>query len=368
MIATAQGYTTRAARPDDNTSLVSLAAASPMEAELTICVRRDPDFFALNRLEGDRWEVGVVAGPAGDVVGCIGVAERLAFVHGVARRTAYLGDLKVHPDHRGCGVGDQLSRYAWTVCREIGEDVVCLLTALAGNRGIERRVSGPRGLPQLRRFATVHSYAIPLFFPRSGTARGQYTVRRAREADLDEMGCIWRVVARERQFAPIRDAADLPAGLAIDNYLLAHRAGTGRLAGFLALWDQDFFKRTCVMRYSTRLGALRRVLNAAAPLFSAPRLPEPGAALRHLAAFQIAVPGSEPAALRALLERGYVEARRAGYVLITVGLDARDPLSGALHGLMAIPTTLHAYVTTPAGAYRGPELGDRPLHFETALV
>src|SRR5512145_2918576 len=140
MIATARGYTTRTAEPADNAGLVALAAASPMEAGLTICVRRDPDFFALNRMEGDRWEVGVVDGPDGSVVGCIGVAERLAFVRGVARRTVYIGDLKVHPAHRGHGVADELSRYAREVSREMGgDDVPCLLTALSGNRGLERR-------------------------------------------------------------------------------------------------------------------------------------------------------------------------------------------------------------------------------------
>lgn len=369
MIATAVGYGIRAAQPADNAGLVALAAASPMEAGLTICVRRDPDFFALNRLEGDRWEVAVAVAPGGAIVGCIGVAERRAFVRGGSRRSAYIGDLKVHPAHRGRGVGDQLSRYARTVCREMGEAVPCLLTALAGNRPIERRVSGPRGLPQLQRFATVRSYAIPLFLPRLGAGPGPYIVRRARAEDLEEMGCVWRVVARERQFAPVRDPADLPPGLLIDNYWVAHRAGAGRrLAGFFALWDQDSFKRTYVMRYSARLGALRRMLNVAAPLFSAPRMPDAGAALRQLAAFQIAVPANEPAALRALLETAYVEARRSKYVLISLGLDVRDPLSRALEGLTAIPTNLHAYVTTPTGSYRGPDLGDRPLHFETALV
>src|SRR5256885_8016187 len=40
--------------------LLALAAACPMRVELKLCVRREPDFFALNRLEGDRWDVGVV--------------------------------------------------------------------------------------------------------------------------------------------------------------------------------------------------------------------------------------------------------------------------------------------------------------------
>ena len=377
MIATARGYATRPAQAADNASLVALAAASPMQAGLTICVRRDPDFFALTRIEGDRSVVGVVEGPEGDVVGCIGVAERLAHVRGEPMRTAYVGDLKVHPAHRGRGVADDLVRYARQVCRDWGgDDLPCLMTALAGNRGVERRVSGPRGLPRLHRFATVRSHAVPLLVPRRQPQAGQYTVRRAGEADLEEMACLWRALARERQFAPVWTAEAFQAGIAtspppgpsIGDYRLAHRSGTGRLAGFLALWDQHAFKRTHVLRYGARLDALRRLLNLAAPLLSAPPLPDAGAPLRQLAVFQVAVPGDEPAALRALLERAYAEARRSGCVLLTTGLDVRDPLTRALDGLMAIPTPLHAHVTTPAGTYRGPDLDDRPLHFETALV
>ena len=319
----------------------------------------------------------MVEGPGGAVVGCIGVAERMAHVGGAPTRTAYVGDLKVHPAHRGRGAADDLLRYARRVCRGWGgDDMPCLATALAGNRGVERRVGGPRGLPQLRRFATVRSHAIPLLLPRRGPGPGPYTVRPARETDLEEMAGLWRAVARERQFAPVRTAEDfqhsLPTApypdLSLGDYWLAHRVGTGRLAAFFALWDQHAFKRTHVLRYGTRVGALRRVLNLAAPLFAAPRLPEAGTPLRQLAVFQLAAHGEEPGALRALLDRVYPEARRAGYVLVTIGLDVRDPLTRALDGLMAIPAALHAYVTTPAGVYRGPDLADRPLHFETALV
>ena len=368
MIAPARGYSIRTAQPADNAALVALAAASPMEAGLTICVRRDPDFFALNRLQGDRWEVGVVESPWGGVVGCIGVAERLAYVRGVETRTAYVSDLKVHPAHRGRRVADELTHYAREFSLALGAGVPCLLTALAGNHGIEGRASGPRGLPQLHRFATVQSYAIPLFLPRREPRPDQYRVLRASAADLEEMTCLWHAVARERQFAPVQFA--LPPGLAIENYWLARRAGTGRLAGFVALWDQEAFKRTYILRYGARLGALRTLLNLSATLFSAPRLPAAGAAapLKQLAAFQLTVPWSEPGALRALLERAYADFRRSQYAVITLGLDVRDPLSRALDGLLVTRTALHAYVSTPAGVYRGPDLADRPLHFETALV
>ena len=54
------GYSVREAVPDDNRALVDLAAACPMEGDMSLCVHREPDFFALSRLEGEPWHVGVV--------------------------------------------------------------------------------------------------------------------------------------------------------------------------------------------------------------------------------------------------------------------------------------------------------------------
>src|SRR5256885_16580670 len=81
--------------------LLALAAACPMRGELTLCVRREPDFFALNRLQGDRWDVGVVdAGRAGGI-GCVAIAERVAYVDGVAAPTPYASDPQRPPLFRG---------------------------------------------------------------------------------------------------------------------------------------------------------------------------------------------------------------------------------------------------------------------------
>src|SRR4051794_4000185 len=90
----------RDAMPADDAALRTIAAACPMEGDITLRVTREPDFFELNRLEGRQWRVGV-AEAEGRVVGCVMAAERRAYLHGVARRTLYAGDLKVHPRMRG---------------------------------------------------------------------------------------------------------------------------------------------------------------------------------------------------------------------------------------------------------------------------
>jgi GNAT superfamily N-acetyltransferase len=363
----------RPATPADNDALLALSAACPMEGDVGLCVERAPDFFALVRLEGDDVEVGVVDGPDGTPVGCIAVAQRAAYLHGEPARTMYVGDLKVRPDHRGTGAADRLSEWARDRCRARGgDDVPTLVTVLAGNRAMQRRLAGVRGLPHLHRFATVRSYSVSLLWrrrpPRSGLR-----VEPAGEADLEEMAALWARVAPGRQLAAVHTADSLAAwiaaapGLDPSAYLVARRPG-GRLAGFLALWDQESFKQLRVTSYSRRLAAFRAGFNVVAPAVGAARLPPAGGPLRTLTAVHVCVPGTSPEVLRALLVAAYNQRQGRGWSFFTVGLDVTDPLTAACRGLLAQPTDVWAFQATLGAERRRPALDDRPLHHEIALV
>src|SRR5689334_2229469 len=142
------GHTPRPATSADNAGLLALAAACPMRGDLTLCVRREPDFFALNRLQGDRWDVGVVDSGRAGVIGCVAVAERLAYVNGASQPTAYASDLKVHPAfrgrHNGAGsVADALTEYARDTLGAIDSHMPVLVTVLGGNAAMAPRLLGP---------------------------------------------------------------------------------------------------------------------------------------------------------------------------------------------------------------------------------
>ena len=108
----------RDATPADNQGLIELAASCPMNGEIGLRMDRRPDFFALNRLEGERWNVAV-AERNGEVIGCIAISERNAFVNGAPTRTGYVGDFKVHPAHRDTRVADALSLRAASWCESL---------------------------------------------------------------------------------------------------------------------------------------------------------------------------------------------------------------------------------------------------------
>jgi len=366
----------RDARTDDNAPLIALAAACPMEGDIALAISREPDFFALNRLEGAQWRLGIVEWRSLDegIAGCVMGAGRRAYVRGHSRDTLYAGDLKVHPATRGVGVADALTEWVVDMLADLGgDDAPILVTILAGNRAMEQRTHGRGGAAAFTRVATIRAFSIPLLWPRSHRPRGDIRVSLATSSDLGEMAELWQRVAPRRQFAPVFDAdsmsawiADAP-GLDIGDYRVA-RNRDGRILGFVAWWDQDVFKRSRVLRYSPRLAAARVALNGLARLTGGARLPSLGEPLRYRTALHTCVPSGRPDVLRALVGASCAELRAERYAFATIGLDTRDPLCAAVAGLAAQPTDVNAYVLTPRGPYGGPPLDDRPLHYEIALV
>lgn len=365
-------FVVRDAAPADNAQLIELSAACPMAGDITLRMDRGPDFFALNRLEGDRCQVAV-AESGGRVVGCIAISERQSFVNGDPMSTGYVGDLKVHPAYRDTRIADALSHHAYRACGALPPSAPVMITVLAGNRAMERRLSGPRGVPAFRKIGTIRTHSIPILWERSLPRVMGCSVEAARWSDLDEMIGLWAGVCSRRQLAPVLTANRLAAwirsapGLDIGSYRIA-RSPSGAMLGFLAVWDQRSFKQLTVVGYSPRMKLMRSVFNAAAAVVGAERLPDAGFPLNCATAAHICVPPSRPDVLRALLLSAYQDLRRSRCAFLNVGLDRRDLLKEGVDGLLAQPTDVDAYVVASRAGVCPEPLDDRTLHYEIGLV
>ncbi|WP_155370996.1 GNAT family N-acetyltransferase [Catellatospora vulcania] len=343
----------RDARPGDNAALVDLASRCAMEGDLSLCIDRRPDFFALNRIAGDAWRVGVVDGDDGPIA-CVAAARRMAYLDGEPAPLGYVGDLKVHPAHRRRGTARVLAQWAQAAARELaGPDAPLIGTVLAGNDAVEmlrRQVE-----PGVRRRATIRSHSIDLL-TRRRLPTTDLTVSVAGPADEPDMVALWRRVAASRQFAPV--CASFPLAQPDVEYLLARRPG-GEPAGFVGLWNQHDIKQMRVTGYSPRLAAARVGFNLAAPLLRAPRLPRTGQELSYRTVVNPCA--SDPETLRTLV-RHACNRLHGQHSFLTIGLDVRDPLAQALTGLRAQPTDVDLLVLG------GPDDLAAPVHFEIATV
>jgi hypothetical protein len=362
-------FVIRDAKVSDNEGLIALAAACPMVGEISLRIDRGPSFFALNRLEGERWRVGV-AERDGMIVGCVGVSERRSYVNGRETRTGYAGDLKVHPEHRDTRIADELSMYSERAFVSLPPTAPVLITVLAGNRSMERRLCGPRGVPAFTRIGTIRTHSLPILWRRRV---GSIRIAPATWNDVAEMGALWKRVAPLRQLAPVFPVDAMAwlmrpvPGLNISSYRVA-RAANGELLGFFAVWDQRSFKQLNVVGYSPRMKAARGLFNALAPLAGGERMPDTGQALSCVTVAHICVPGDRPDVLRALVASAHNELRHAGVSFMNIGLDTRDPLSSAMDGFFAQPTDVNAYVTTSRSGVSSEPLNQAPVHYEIALV
>ena len=370
--AAPEDFVLRDATSADNAALVELAASCPMNGEMRLRMDRGPDIFALNRLEGDRWNVAV-AERSDQVIGCIAMSERNAFVNGVETQTGYVGDFKVHPAHRDTRVADALSLRAESWFASLPASAPLFITVLAGNRAMERRLSGPRGVAAFRRVGTIRTYSVPILWRRRSNHRSSVRVEPAGWSDIDEMAALWSTVAPLRQLAPVLSATSLAhwirqaPGLDISSYRLA-RSASGDLLGFFAVWDQRAFKQLTVVGYSGRMRAARAAFNMLCPFVGAERLPAPGSPLQCVSVANVCVPSDRGDVLSALVMSAYGDLRAARCSFMNIGLDTRDPLCRAMTGLLAQPTDVNVYMmNVRSGMLRDP-LDGRPIHYEIALV
>jgi hypothetical protein len=368
----AQDFSLRDATPTDNAALIELAASCPMNGEMSLRMDRGPDFFALNRLEGDRWSVAV-AERNGSLVGCIAMSERNVYVNGRPTRTGYVGDFKVHPAHRDTRIADALSLGAEPWFCSLPPSAPIFITVLAGNRAMERRLSGPRGVASFQKVGTIRTHSVPILRRRRQRQHASVRVDQARWRDLDEMVALWNTVAPLRQLAPVLSARSFAdwirkaPGLDISSYRLA-RCASGELLGFLAAWDQRSFKHLTVVGYSRRMNAARLAFNFLCPFVGVERLPAAGSPLECVTFANICVPADRSDVLKAMLTSAYNELTRTRCSFVNVGLDVRDPLSEAMSGFLAQPTDVSAYMMKIRSRVVPEPLDGRPIHYEIALV
>ena len=332
-------FVVRDASEADNASLSDFARTFPVEGGVRWSIDRGPDFFAPFRAEADGWHLVVAEEEeSGRTVGYVSVAVRTAYLEGRARPTCYVSHLFVRPECRGRGIGDALCWRAAELCRQSGGDEVPILAAIReGNAHMRGRLSGPRGLPGLLRFAGLHVHSVRTRVAPTLRTSSSVEIRPANTVDLEEMAGLSRRVSRQRQFAPSFDAASLgrwvagAPGLTLSDYRVARERG--QIVGYLGLWDEAAIRVVRIAGYSRRVALRYALYNVRARITGARLMPRVGDTLGCSRTVHVCVPAHRPDVLRTLLIRAAAELRARGYWWLKIALDECDPLARALAGL-----------------------------------
>jgi ribosomal protein S18 acetylase RimI-like enzyme len=367
-VGVAPGLELRLATPKDNQALLALSVACPMQADVSLTIERDPDFFALSQARGDGRTY--VAESHGRIVACGGVARRSAYVLGMPAAMGYLSDFKVLPAFRGHGLAQRILG-AIVADERDAPPAPYVASVAAGNAAIDRTVRGIGLGRSVVRLGAFTSYQLlPFFRPR---VAAHFDSGPAEDRDEAELVELLDAFHRPRTFAPVfrggglRALLDRSPGMALGDYRIArHR---GRIVAAAAVWDASFVKHVRVCGLTRGLRWLSRLVRAAGALAPLPPFPAEGERLRSLYIRHAACAAGGAAALAAVV-RSIVRdaaALRLHFALFTCA--ASDPLAGCLRG---IPRTAYHYAlvagtNASSWAPRLTALGEAPL-FDDAAV
>ena len=327
-------YTFELATGRDGGQIRELLNHAPMEGGVSLCFKKEPDYFAAARTEGLFTQTIVARDQTQKQI--VGVASRSikpAFINGRVESVGYLGGLRIRPEHRNRLI---LAR-GYRFLKQLHADKRAgfyLTTIMSDNKPAGNILTSSRaGLPVYHGCGRLLTYA----FSKMDGARSQeraLSVRRAAEQDADQVVEMLYQAGGEKQFFPYltKDQLLKPnaylRGVRIENFFMAF---SGRhLAGVCAFWDQRAFKQILVHAYQGFVKTARPVYNIWAGLRGCPGLPPPGKQLDVLYMSFVAIPGNHPWVFRALLRAGLESCRKTDKDFILAGLHERDSLNESL--------------------------------------
>jgi hypothetical protein len=231
------------ATTSDDAPLRRLLRETMQEGRVTLGFEREPSFFADMPDACGHDTVVVRRAEGAEIVGCGTRTDRRAWLHGREQIITYLGDLRVHPDHRH--VTGRVLQAGFERLRELARQQPTAITYTAifdDNLRARRALDGGRiGLPFYHDQGALHTAAI--LVPRKTVQTGEEPV------DPEEVAAFLNERRRLRDLSPLVQADHLKA---MSTMLVSRHAG--RINGVVALGD---FRDRRQMRVHGYQGAMR---------------------------------------------------------------------------------------------------------------
>jgi len=343
----------RPAQPSDNDRLLNLFSSVPMEGDLVLATRRDPDFFALYNMQGGTAEC-LVAETEGDLTGVGTFLIRSGWLDGRAQPVGYLGDLRTcYSARRSAVVAKYYQETFATMSHRYGCEVF-LTAILASNHAalnaLVRSRNGRRRQPYyhlLKRFSAVSVHFLRARRPQCSA----YQVRCAQEEDIPAIEALLdrdhqqRVCGYRFDQGEFRHRLNAWPGFRLANTYLAF-SPNGRLVGCTTAWDPSRVKRYQVNAYRGNMRWLKRGYNALATILRCSRLPASGETFRYFYLCNTSILEENPLVFRALIEHVYADFQSQDYHFFTLVMDENDPLQSALRGFFVRSLSFHLYAVT----------------------
>jgi hypothetical protein len=336
------------AQPEDDAQLRACMAGVWMEGRMAVSFRREPDYFAGCRLQGDAVQVIKCTDHVDGRIKGMGSRSTLrVHVDGRPMRLGYLADLRGLPEVRQ---GTLLARgYRFLHDLHRLDPVPFYLSVIfdGNERALGNLLGARAGLPVYSSLGRIRTPAIQFDVAREPLPVAHTSFERASEGAMNDIAGFLSEQLPLRQFSPVLDVADFAAGgrlhgLRAQDFFVARRHG--RIVACLAAWDQSAIRQTHIERYPPGLALLRPLINLASKVSPLKPLPPPGGRVPHLYLCLAAVAGGEVALWRGLLRHAYNALRTGPWHFAILGLHERDPLAAVFDDYRCIDAAGQLFV------------------------
>jgi GNAT superfamily N-acetyltransferase len=338
-----------------------------MQADISLIVERDPDFFALGAARGRASTF--LAEVDGAVVGCISTWRHSAWWGGAPRDICYIGDLRIAPEQRRRGIATQLTSKLDKFL-DTQPQVPFLLATGAGNSAVERMTAtiGARG-EQLARVTSWQLLPLVALKISAGLEMGAAEAR-----DEGELVRLLDDFHQRRHCSPVFGGGGLgellarSAGAKLSDYLIARRRG--RIVAAIGLWDASSVRRTRVVGMPLWLRSLCAAARGVSHIISLPPFPRIGTLLRFRYIRHAAFVDGHEDSLHLLVRHAVNEARTRGEHFVLYTCADNDPLCSGVAGLprLAFHYSVSAADSTTSIAWRDANMGKPAWFFEDAAL
>ncbi len=358
----------RQARSHDNTQLIGLARAAPMQGGIRVFADRAPDFFALADLQGDS-QVLVVE-EQGEIVASLTISKRLETWFGEPRSMLHVGDMRVLPRRRAKGMARLLAMRWFDDLAETGVDGGGF-EIMHDNRNALGLLKLFEERPDLRpsELGQAKIYQVlPLWKHRVDKT---LDYRKATASDASALADLLQQSYEDYnghpQFTPdsLNELMQQHPSFTWNDIWLAEKRG--KLLACAGFWDQKSVRRTVVETFSSSIHVIAASLRLVRPILGLPEIPRPGQALSYgFVRFPAHLPG-ERAALGSLCRHLLNEVRKTRkYQFVWFSFHSQDPMQGVLDGLVKLSMPIKLFHCSPVK--RKAEWSREPLLERTPYV
>ena len=348
----------------DNDAILKLSHQCPQDGVIKGYPDRSPEFRKIHKQISVK-SYHIVARQGESLIGAFGAIYTNLHYKDTEYDSAYLLDLKVHPDHRRSTVAFRVVKETVRYLQEELNTKLAIATFLKNNEYSLIFTKSRAGIPASKYLGDIRIFSIvPIMKKR--ISKG-YEINHPTEKDIPELVKLYNIFYSGFKLAPrmteklFRYYVEEIEGMDLNQIWVARKEGV--IKAVLCAWDEDHYKRWVVNRMSKAMKLFSFVLKVLGYVFKMPASLKEGKAFKHislvLAAHDDCIDGMK--ALFRSINNFY---RGKDYTILQTHFHDKDPVNDALKGLSGFTVHAEAHVFTEVNLAKQIAEDEGLVHFE----